>query len=74
MGDGTKTRGCGGKKNEVHVLLGKNQETGEKELLGLGVNESWRETVSQFSGKAEVAVSDNEASLRVVLLEKSVEY
>ena len=66
-GDGTKSHGLGGKKNEVNVILGKNQETGEKALLGLGVNEDWKETAVQFKGKAEVAVSDNEPSLRNAL-------
>ena len=48
--------------------------TGEKELLGFGVNESWREVADQFEGRAKVAVSDNEPSLRKVLLEKSCDY
>jgi len=34
--DNTKTHGYGGKKNDVNVILGKNNETGEKMLLGLG--------------------------------------
>jgi transposase-like protein len=74
IGDGTKVHGYDGKKNEVNVILGKNEVTGEKELLGFGVNESWRETALQFKGKAKVAVSDNEVSLRKVLLEKSDDY
>ena len=74
MGDGTKVHGYGGVKNEVSVLLGKNEETGEKVLLGLGVNELWKEVADQFEGKAKVAVSDNEVSLRKVLLEKSCDY
>ena len=73
-GDGTKCHGLRGKKNEVNVILGKNQETGEKELLGLGVNEDWKETAAQFKGKAESAVSDNEPSLRNALLEKAANY
>jgi hypothetical protein len=73
MGDGTKAHGYGGKKNEISVLLGKN-EAGEKELLGLSVNESWKDTGLQFKGKAKVAVSDNESGLRRVLLEKSDDY
>jgi hypothetical protein len=73
MGDGTKAHGYGGKKNEINVFLGKN-EAGEKALLGLGVNESWKDTVLQFKGRAKVAVSDNESSLRSVLLEKSCDY
>ena len=72
-GDGTKVHGRDGKKNEINVILGK-QETGEKELLGLDVNKSWSQTVLQFNGKAKVAVSDNEPALRKVLLEKSDEY
>jgi transposase-like protein len=74
LGDGTKSHGLGGKKNEINVILGKNQNTGEKSLLGLGVNEDWRETVSQFRGRARFAVSDNEPSLRNALLEKADDY
>jgi hypothetical protein len=73
-GDGTKAHGLGGKKNEVNVILGKNQKTGEKSLLGLGVNEAWKETAAQFRGKADIAVSDNEPSLRNALLEKAANY
>jgi hypothetical protein len=73
-GDGTKCHGLSGKKNEIGVILGKNQETGEKSLLGLSVNEDWKETASQFRGKADVAVSDNEPSLRNTLLEKADDY
>jgi transposase-like protein len=73
-GDGTKCHSLGGKKNEINVILGKDQETGEKTLLGLGVNEDWRETASQFKGKADFAVSDNEPSLRNALLEKAANY
>jgi hypothetical protein len=39
--------------------LGKGQESGEKTLLALSVNEDWKETASQFKGEAEFAVSDN---------------
>lgn len=73
-GDGTKCHGLGGKKNEVNVILGKNQESGEKSLLGLDVNKDWKETALQFKGKADVAVSDNEPSLRNALLEKATDY
>ena len=73
-GDGTKCHGLQGKKNEVNVILGKNQETGEKTLLGLDVNKDWKETAAQFKGKADVAVSDNEPSLRNALLEKAANY
>jgi len=73
-GDGTKSHGLDGKKNEVNVLLGKDQKTGEKSLLGLGVNEDWRRTAEQLEGKAKVAVSDNEPSLRNALLEKADDY
>ena len=52
-GDGTKSHGLGGKKNEINVILGKNQETGEKNLLGLAVNEDWKKTASQFKGRAK---------------------
>jgi transposase-like protein len=73
-GDGTKSHGLHGKKNEINVILGKKLDTGEKTLLGLGVNEDWKETASQFKGKAKVAVSDNEPSLRNALLEKAANY
>jgi len=73
-GDGTKCHGLGGKKNEVNVILGKNQDSGEKSLLGLDVNKDWKETALQFKGKADVAVSDNEPSLRNALLEKADDY
>ena len=73
-GDGTKCHGLAGKKNEIGVILGKNQDTGEKNLLGLSVNEDWKETAAQFKGKAKVAVSDNEPSLRHALLEKADDY
>ena len=74
LGDGTKCHGLGGKKNGVNVILGKNQDTGEKSLLGLDVNKDWKETAYQFKGRAHVAVSDNEPSLRNALLEKSDYY
>jgi transposase-like protein len=73
-GDGTKCHGLAGKKNEINVVLGKNQESGEKTLLGLDVNKDWKQTASQFKGKAEFAVSDNEPSLRNALLEKASNY
>jgi len=38
------------------------------------VNELWRGVASQFEGRAKVAVSDNESSLRKVLLERSGDY
>lgn len=74
LGDGTKCHGLGKKKNEINVILGKNQATGEKNLLGLDVNRGWIETLEQFKGRAEVAVSDNEPSLRNGLLEKAANY
>jgi hypothetical protein len=74
LGDGTKVHGYNGKKNEVSVILGKDEATGEKMLLGFGVNESWKEVAGQFRGRAKVAVSDNESALRQVLLEKSCDY
>jgi hypothetical protein len=43
-------------------------------LLGLSVNETWKQTGAQFKGHAKVAVSDNESILRKVLFEKSVDY
>jgi hypothetical protein len=73
-GDGTKCHGLGGKKNEINVIVGKDRESGEKSLLGLDVNKTWKETASQFRGKADVAVSDNEPSLRNALLEKAANY
>ena len=73
-GDGTKCHALGGKKNEINVVLGKNQTTGEKSLLGLSVNEDWKATMSQFRSWAKVAVSDNEPALRSALLEKAFSY
>ena len=73
-GDGTKSHGLGGKKNEINVILGKNQVTGEKNLLALAVNEDWEKTALQFKGRAKWAVSDNEPSLRNALLEKAFSY
>jgi len=74
LGDGTKCHGLGAKKNEVNVFLGKNLKTDEKTLLRLGVNQDFRKTASQFSGKARFAVSDKESSLRNALLEKAANY
>jgi hypothetical protein len=73
-GDGTKCHGLSGKKNEINVILGKDEESGEKSLLGLGVNEDWKMTAGQFRGRAKAAVSDNEPSLRNALLEKADDY
>ena len=73
-GDGTKCHGLAKKKNEINVILGKSQVSGEKTLLALGVNEDWKMTALQFKGKAEFGVSDNEVSLRTVLLEKAANY
>jgi len=74
LGDGTKCHGLGGRKNEINVILGKDQATGEKSLLGLDVNKDWKETLEQFKGRADIAVSDNEPSLRNALLEKAANY
>ena|GEM_PF-6970835 len=74
-GDGTKAHGRDGKKNDINVILGKeNATSGEKELLGLDVNKLWAQTALQFEGKVKVAVSDNEPALCKVLLERSDEY
>ncbi len=54
--------------------MGKNQENGEKRLLALAINEDWSETAKQFRGRAKMAVSDNEPSLRSALLEKAFNY
>jgi transposase-like protein len=35
MGDGTKAHGYGGKKNEIQVLLGKDEKTGRRSCWGL---------------------------------------
>ena len=48
--DSAKSHGLNGKNNEINVILGNNQKTGEKSLLGLGVNEDWSMTVLQFRG------------------------
>jgi hypothetical protein len=45
LGDGTKCHGLGGKKNEINIVLGKNQATGEKSFLGFDVNGDWKETL-----------------------------
>lgn len=74
LGDGTKCHGLSGKKNEINVILGKNQKSGEKCLLALAINEDWKSTMQQFKGRAKVAVSDNEPSLRNALLEKAFSY
>jgi hypothetical protein len=48
-------------------------ENSEKSLLNLDINKDWKKTASQFKGRAHVAVSDNEPSLRNAL-EKAANY
>jgi transposase-like protein len=72
--DGTKAHGHNGKKNEINVIVGKNAETGEKNLLGLTVNKKWTETAEQFKGKAEVLISDADRALRHALIDKALNY
>jgi len=70
--DGTKAHGYNGEKNEINVIVGKNSETGEKNLLGLTVNKKWTETAEQFNGKAKALISDAEKALRNALIDKAL--
>ena len=72
--DGTKAHGIDGRKNEINVIVGKDRKTGEKSLLGLAVNRSWRETAEQVKGRAEVLISDADRPLRNALLDKALKY
>jgi len=72
--DGTKAHGQDGKKNEINVIVGKNTETGEKNLLGLTVNRKWEETAEQFNGKADVLISDADKAMRNALIDKALNY
>jgi len=72
--DGTKAHGIDGKKNEINVIVGKNIETGEKNLLGLTVNKKWTETAEQFNGKAKALISDADRELRNALIDKALNY
>jgi transposase-like protein len=69
--DGTKAHGVG-KKNEINVVLGKDLETGEKSLLGLTVNRSWKETAEQVKAKAEVLIADADKAMRNALIDKAL--
>jgi transposase-like protein len=70
--DGTKAHGLSGKKNEINVIVGKSLETGEKHLLGLSVNRDWSETASQFTGKADLLISDADRAMRNALIDKAL--
>jgi transposase-like protein len=72
--DGTKAHGHNGEKNEINVIVGKNTETGEKNLLGLTINRKWTETAEQFNGKADVLISDADRAMRNALIEKALNY
>ena len=72
--DGTKTHGIDGKKNEINVIVGKDAETGEKNLLGLTVNKKWTETAEQFNGKADVLISDADREMKNALIDKALNY
>lgn len=72
--DGTKAHGQDGKKNEINVIVGKNTETGEKNLLGLTVNRKWEETAEQFNGKADVLIGDADKAMRNALIDKALNY
>lgn len=72
--DGTKAHGHNGKKNEVNVIVGKNIETGRKNLLGLTVNRKWQETAEQFNGKADVLIGDADKAMRNALIDKALNY
>ena len=43
MGDGTKTQSIYPTLNNVNVVMGYDQETHSKQILGLSVNQSWKE-------------------------------
>jgi len=72
--DGTKAHGHNGKKNKINVIVGKNIETGRKNLQGLTVNRKWQETAEQFNGKADVLISDADKAMRNALLDKALNY
>jgi transposase-like protein len=72
-GDGTKIHGLG-RKNEVNVVLGKDAETGEKHLLGLAVNRSWKETAEQVNVRGGVLIADADKAMRKALAEKAMNY
>jgi transposase-like protein len=73
LADGTKTHGLDG-KNEVNVVLGKNLKTGEKAILGLGVNKGWdqiQEQITPHQTKKCVITADSEPSIRLNLLNQN---
>jgi len=72
--DGTKAHGLNGNKNEINVILGKDTETGEKNLLGLTVNRKWEETAKQVKGKADALISDADREMRNALIDKAMNY
>jgi transposase-like protein len=72
--DGTKAHGIDEEKNEINVIVGKDVETGEKNLLGLTVNKRWRETAEQFNGKADVLISDADKAMRNALIDKALNH
>jgi transposase-like protein len=72
--DGTKAHGIDGKKNEINVIVGKDSETGEKNLLGLTVNRKWKDTAEQVKTKADALISDADRELRNALIDKALNY
>ena len=68
--DGTKVHGLKG-KNDVNVVVGVSNQTGEKVLLGLGVNRDWGEIKTQtspYQAEDSVLIADFEPAIRQNLL------
>ncbi|MFQ6052430.1 MAG: transposase [Candidatus Hydrothermarchaeota archaeon] len=76
MADGTKVHGIKGKKNEVNVILGL-EDNGNKRLLGATVNRSWyssaRDIKDWIDSKA-VLISDAEKEIRYAILKKDMKF
>ena len=71
--DGTQTHGIRG-KNEVNVAVGVDADSGEKVLLGLGVNRCWgriREQATPFVCEDAVVIADAEPAIRQNMLEQN---
>lgn len=73
-GDGTKTHGLGGGKNEVNVVLGRDGDTGCKHLLSLEVNKAWPMVAEGLTTKASLLVSDADRPMRNALRCKADSY
>lgn len=61
-------------ENKINVILGKNSETDEKQMLGLTVNRKWTETAEQIKPKVDVLIADADRALRNVLIDKATTY